>query len=245
MKSIKPFLLLFAILGVFDATAQKSTVVSQGEFYRKTAFGIEKTVDYYSGDSTFMLELTLNNMDSFNLLTVSWYLQGYEGSMNQLIDTAAFGIKNVQRKFAVSFTRKSFAFPVGFYFVNIYLDGKFQERYAFRVLSEPVLSGQFLLPQDNKLIPVNAWQGIHSNLVLRVIYDRMEVPDSSMLETVWFFVMDGDEPLYLDEVKYMIVGDYNYVDFPLNLSSEIPKGLLVAEIWINGNFQKYYRIEVK
>lgn len=246
MNHIKYSILLsFLLITEIHTVAQNNTKIVNGEFYRKTAFGLEQTKDYLSGDSTFLLQLTLSNVDTLNTLTVAWYLDGFEGSQPQRIDSMALGIKNVQRKFAVSYSRNSIAFPVGFYYTNVYLNGKFQERYSFKVLAEPVLSGQFLKSDGDEKVAVTQWNKLDKHAFLRVFFDRYVVQDSSQLEAVFFFEMAGDEPLFLSVSKYTITGDFNYVDFPLNFNSEIPQGYIVAEIWVNGEFKKYFRVEVK
>lgn len=238
------FFSIFVLVGqvIF---AQSEAKITKGEFYGKGMKGLEVVQNFKSGDSTFILELSLFRPDSFHTVSVAWYIEGFEGSNSKKIDSAVFGIKRIEDKFTVSLTRSSFAWPVGFYYAKVFLDGVFQETYFFKVLSEPVLSANFFTVKGNELTTVNKWTPNDSNVFLRVYLDRQEVKDSSKLEAAWFFELPGDEPLFLDETKYVLAGDYNYIDFSLKGTSEWPLGFIAVEIWLDGQFKKFFRIEVK
>jgi len=245
MKLLKTLFLLLFIYVSHVVSAQSQAKIIKGEFYGKGIRGLEVVKDYKSGDSSFILELSLYKPDTFHKVSVAWYLDGFEGSQSRRIDTSVFGIKKIKNKFTVSLTRKSFAWPVGFYYAKVYLDGVFQETYFFKVLAEPVLSASFFKIEGDDLTTVDQWTPNDSNVFLRVYLDRYLVKDSSKIEAVWFFELPEDKPLFLDETNYVLVGDYNYIDFCLRGASDWPLGFIVVEIWVDGQFKKFYRIEVK
>lgn len=237
------FLLLMLLLTGFSAWTQ--ALITKGEFYRKGLSGLELTKDYKSGDSTFLMELTLFRADTFHIVTVAWYMDNYgEGNPPRLLDSSKFGIRNIDDKFTVSLTRSAFAWPVGFYSAKVYLDGVFQETYSFKVLSEEVISAQYFSSAGKELQPVAVWNDIEKEVFLRVYLDRYIVENGSELEAVWFFELPGEEPLFLDASSYSVAEGYNYVDFKLKSPSTWPGGFIVTEIWLNKQFKKFFRIEV-
>jgi hypothetical protein len=221
------------------------SMITKGEFYNKSLMGLEKTKDYKSGDSTFLLELTLYRPDTFHVVTVAWYMDNYgEGNPPRLLDSSKFGIREIEDKFTVSLTRSAYAWPVGFYVAKVYLDGVFQETYSFKVLSEEVVSAQYFSTAGKELQPVEVWNDQEKEVFLRVYLDRYIVDDGSELEAVWFFELPAEAPLFLDASSYVLESGYNYVDFKLKSPSAWPGGFIVTEIWLNKQFKKFYRIEV-
>jgi hypothetical protein len=245
----------FLIIGSFfkvSAQQSKAQIVS-GTFYKSGIMGPAPTEYYMSSDSSFVLELKLMNPDTFHKVQVVWYYENREDFSATKLDSSVFGIRNVEGPFVVDFFRKSYAWPVGFYYVKVYLDGVFQEQFPFVVSPEEVLSAQFFtIKKDDpqgKLIPKNTLNKADLMVVARVFLDRIEVKDSSTIEAVWFFELEGDEPLFLTENKTMLVdkkdqAPFNFIDFNMGSKNAWPNGALVMEVWVNGAFKKYFKIPV-
>lgn len=248
-RTFAVFFLTICSFLVVSAQQSKAQIVS-GTFYKSGIMGPAATEYYMSSDSSFMLELKLMNPDTFHKVQVVWYYENREDFSATKLDSSVFGIRNVEGPFVVDFFRKSYAWPVGFYYVKVYLDGVFQEQFPFVVSPEEVLSAQFFAvskePQG-KLIHKSILNKADLMVVARVFLDRVEVQDSSTIEAVWFFELEGDEPLFLTENKTMLVDKkdqppFNFIDFNMGAKNAWPNGALVMEVWVNGVFKKYFRI---
>jgi hypothetical protein len=238
------FLISFLLLSISSVFAQ-GVSVSKGEFFRKNLLGLEKCTEYMAGDSTFYLSLTLNNPDTFHKVTAVWYLKSTDNAHVFRLDSSEFGIKSITSNFTISYTRAAYGWLSALYFVKIYIDGEYHKTFHFEVYPEEIIDAQFMTVSNNKLEPSSQVLSDNQFVNIRIFFDKEIIDDGSEILVVWFFELPSDDPIYIHEDKYEVEGKVNYIDFGYLSKSEWPEGYIVVEVWLNNQFKKFFRIQVK
>jgi hypothetical protein len=235
-----------------DETANgiSNTRIIKAKTYRKGLFGEEEAGSYKAGDSAFHVQVMLMSEDSLAYVQSALYYQPDHQNIMR-VDTLSFAT-NVRQPFFISFFRQSYAWAPGQYIVKIFTDGDSKE-ISFLVYPEETLDGMFLVPTFSPQKKAPDWERVsallqeQNRVKFRLFVDPVMLEDKQKITIVWFIELPGDEPLYLNETAYQLPKQqqeyYNFIDFLMANPGGWPQGFLVAEVWVDDAFSRFFRIQ--
>jgi hypothetical protein len=226
-----------------------NTRIIKAKTYRKGLFGEEEAGSYTAGDSAFHIQVMLLSEDSLSYVQSALYYQPDPQNIMR-VDTLSFAT-NVRQSFFISFFRQSYAWAPGQYIVKIFTDGDSKE-IIFLVYPEETLDGIFLVPTFTEKEKAPKWDRVmallkeQNRVKFRLFVDPIMLEDKQKITIVWFIELPGDEPLYLNETSYQLPQQqeqYNFIDFLMANPGGWPEGFLVAEVWVDDAFSRFFRIQ--